>query len=766
MSHSIECPTCELVFQVDRIDEDLDQECPACGRQVNLKQHEHQNDVLASLAAFHENDDGNAGRSVQLADRFVVTLPLPDAIERRRRAERQVPLPPSASRMGANNGGAAVHPPAPRSISPPAQPVAPSRFSNPPAADASIEDFESKLSDSEEFEAGFDEISLGSHRDDGRVMIRPSSPAALPLEAIPDEDDEEEAVVLREGDIDASLLSASKSATEEEVTPAKPVPKALPFALPVVLIGVAGIVISLLIIAAIIFGLMQLNKPSAQSDAGGTGDPERLESVSDEEPIVKVSPLTSEEEDSIVAAVNGHAVTVEANFGDFRRVGSGILVNNNGWVLTTRSLVAGASEVAIETLELSNSGALPTSDDLDESNTRDRIRVSGMVTGMVSEDPDHDLILLKVNPSELGIESDLSLNDVGLPEPGTRLAIIGKASDIAGADVDSETEMDDASGSANTVFAAQAGEELSWAIVITKHGTVTAKRPFESLEATCAPLIGAPSSFAIDGAAVVDLNGNLVGITVVAARGHAYVVGMEHVNALLETASSSPSSLVSQPLAYWGDADEPERIRVPVASPDVNPGPAELGTVESIQTLEALFKQCNELEWQPSNDEEYNTFAQLAEYLVAAEEVAYDPDEEQSVRELMESSTVEIRKHLQTTGWPEQSEIEIVNQLALAKMKNESEGVYCFGKVLQTPGLAPRFEGSDSVVMELEGTGERIILPVSQSLSQLTSGSRWLIVGIHEPDGWIDVEGEEETSGKAAIVYTLFFIQEPEQVAG
>jgi predicted Zn finger-like uncharacterized protein len=202
----------------------------------------------------------------------------------------------------------------------------------------------------------------------------------------------------------------------------------------------------------------------------------------------------------------------------------------------------------------------------------------------------------------------------------------------------------------------------------------------------------------------------------------------------------------------FGDAEKP----VPTEPEDTS----SIGQFTP-DAVKSLFQQCQDLQWQPETLSDYAKLQGLAKLITdcgrAGENETFDADQ----KEAMLKAAVEVMETLSTTSWGDQLQIASINKLATEALQNRQEpGVFAYAEVYaQANG---QLDGANVVFFKLLGTDQHVAVTVKENSGQLTTGTRWLILGEFNFLRTIQLmDGNTGNTIKACEVIAYYVIEEP-----
>lgn len=433
---------------------------------------------------------------------------------------------------------------------------------------------------------------------------------------------------------------------------------------------------------------------------------------------------------------------------------SGVIVDNRGWVATSLPAVAGAQRISLSRASASGTDQGAVEAALFQSR------------GFIAVDPRNHVAILSFSPVDVAIDRDPVLSIDEFPAIDSVLLASGvphsKHPWLSGCKLNEKREVK-----------ADAISELA-RIRVEDSGLFPINKVLdgdpESLEIMVLDL---PVEGRLQGGPLLRLDGAIAGILVSPPNEESTMWGVSitHVRRLIEFSRDLPVPFDSAEVAVLQDVGV--RAKAQDNTTEANNGsdlhgqnlPPQPGTLTSRELLLELLGQCRDAGWSPRDTEEYLVFQQLCRYLTAAEEVVVDETIDEGLRLLLDQVAKEIRDEISRSPWPEEEMILQVNQMAIDSLSNPEDGFYGFAKVVLPPGLAPEINGAGSVVMQLLGHNQRIILPVTRSFDQLRTDTEWLIIGTNPGGRKLNVE-DAGTSRSMALIHAIHVNERPTLIVG
>jgi len=356
--------------------------------------------------------------------------------------------------------------------------------------------------------------------------------------------------------------------------------------------------------------------------------------------------------------------------------GCGFLIDPRGWVATNRHVVANATAAARVTFA-------------DGTECR--------LAGLVATRPEHDLAIVKLVDPPPGLPV-LDISYEGTPRLGSQVSAFGhpfNADFSLSKGVVSRvlTTADVLSGSqARVVLAMKAPEDLVW----VQH------------DAKISPGNSGGPLLAEDGR-VVGVN---TFINVKAEFGYA-----SHVRYLRELVAGASEEVTPLPAA------QPVAQTLGEGDTEVRPGQVLI----SAGRMKQLFDAGRGFAWTPQEPEQYQTLAELAKQMFLAKHLQVVPREvrapPEAVRNLV-GFTDQLFFQMRSAGWGARQS-KAINQYAVESVDEPGEGVMLFTTVAGN--------ARNALLLEIQGTGQRVVVPVGGALSKSPRGTNWLVIGLVSP---------------------------------
>lgn len=221
-------------------------------------------------------------------------------------------------------------------------------------------------------------------------------------------------------------------------------------------------------------------------------------------------------------------------------------------------------------------------------------------------------------------------------------------------------------------------------------------------------------------------------------------------------AEPTPAASVGKPAAPPGSraagSPTPER-------PD-KPAP---GSLASVDLIEQLHQKCRAMKWAPATAAQYATHQELARYVTAAQFLTDDASVQKGLRVIIGAAAQEVLDDLSKTPWPEQPRLAKVNRLAVEGLKRPGRALFAYVEVAYTSHEAEKVDGVPSVVVQLIGTGQLIVVPVREDPADLHRRSRWLLMGVHDPaiQFSLSTSAADEPAQTAPLVRAKYLVGRP-----
>ncbi|HAN97663.1 MAG TPA: hypothetical protein DCQ98_09650 [Planctomycetaceae bacterium] len=213
------------------------------------------------------------------------------------------------------------------------------------------------------------------------------------------------------------------------------------------------------------------------------------------------------------------------------------------------------------------------------------------------------------------------------------------------------------------------------------------------------------------------------------------------------------------------ETDPSEASTSGAPAPDAMPGnggaseaadvpPTVLDSIDRMRELHERLIAAEEL----SEPQTYRLAAELAWRTTVAEELEDSTSIEGGARLLFGQGAATVRDAWMRSAWKDDTALGRINRQAILSWP-EVRGFWGYAVVEDPPGIAPRTEDGDHVVLRLIDTEQRIAVPVSLAHDDLKVDSRWLVWGSVEPRKRLTL-GPERPS--VPVVHSRYLIEEPE----
>ena len=382
--------------------------------------------------------------------------------------------------------------------------------------------------------------------------------------------------------------------------------------------------------------------------------------------------------------------------------GCGFLIDPRGWVATNRHVVANATTAARVTFA-------------DGTECR--------LAGLVATRPEHDLAIVKLVDPPPGLPV-LDISYEGTPRLGSQVSAFGhpfNADFSLSKGVVSRvlTTADLLSGSqAQVVRAMKAPDDLVW----VQH------------DAKISPGNSGGPLLAEDGR-VVGVN---TFINVKAEFGYA-----SHVRYLRELVAGASEEVTPLPPA------QPVAQALGEGDTEVQPGQV----VISAGRMKQLFDAGRRFAWTPQEPEQYQALAELAKQMFLAKHLQAVPHTvrapPEAVRNLV-GFTDQLFFQMRSAGWGSRQS-KAINQYAVESVDEPGEGVMLFTTVAGN--------AHNALLLEIQGTGQRVVVPVGGALSKSPQGTHWLVIGLVSPQTAQVQSAAQPSPQRFRIVLTHYMLK-------
>ncbi len=508
-------------------------------------------------------------------------------------------------------------------------------------------------------------------------------------------------------------------------------------------------------------GAGQPSESAARDEEGGTTDRDSEGSIA--VPEVTLAEISALKWDEARDAV----VLIEVITEERKELGAGFLIEPRGWVATAYSLIHHGRYASIV--------------------TADGRKLA--VEGTVAKDPELDLAILKVE------------------DPGDHVSLITLP-------LDNQLErLDKKAGYIfGDRFRSQKGTSQCTALQSISIGELRASlRPFITEAARENGLLNwieldGHVSGTAHGGPVIDADGKVIGVAEylgeIGSRG--YAIHVKHLRDLKKKAAQV-EPLVPDPLARSDRPDRPgsvaelseddRRLLSPPAEDSADadnsdsvvqsdptradpgdsssfpgsdstaeieppPGDAPFSEPKDITAakLEETLAACDELRFVPS-EEDYVTFQNLAFLLTEVQRIADNEDTPANQREKQKEIAEKVVNRLSRERWVD---VENINKLAVDALANPHRGMFFYASVIGAQENFQPLEGRTGVFLRVIDTDKYVLFPTKLGADEFPRGSRWLILGIHNPRPRairVEINGEPHVPEH---LDTMFIVGEPE----
>ncbi len=177
--------------------------------------------------------------------------------------------------------------------------------------------------------------------------------------------------------------------------------------------------------------------------------------------------------------------------------------------------------------------------------------------------------------------------------------------------------------------------------------------------------------------------------------------------------------------------------------------------------VQALFEQCQELQWNPETLEDYAKLQGLAKLVADCGRAQESEILEADQKEEMLKASLRVMDSLSTIAWPDPLQVTRINKLATEALQNQQElGVFAYSEVyVQADG---QLDGANIIFFKLPGTDQHVAITVKENSGELTPGTRWLILGEFNFQRTIQLmDNNTGNTIKAPQVTAYYLLQEP-----
>ncbi len=245
----------------------------------------------------------------------------------------------------------------------------------------------------------------------------------------------------------------------------------------------------------------------------------------------------------------------------------------------------------------------------------------------------------------------------------------------------------------------------------------------------------------MSGSPLINEKGGVVGIStpLSSTSSDGTAIHVKHLADLLATAGTDVQPFAPDMVAGSDPPDfDPELD--PTVPPDV---PDETDPTEPTEPMELnvenivkLQQQCKEAAWQASDAKQYAALQELARLVTIAKIVEDDEAQPEELRVALGAVAQNVLEDLATTAWPNDARLGETNKQAADAIVFEGRPVFAYARVFAPAGVLQPIDGKPAVLLQLVESEQLITLLVTENASELTAGSRWLVLGRHLTGGF------------------------------
>jgi len=418
-------------------------------------------------------------------------------------------------------------------------------------------------------------------------------------------------------------------------------------------------------------------------------------------------------------------VTTLGEHGTDKLVGTAFVIDSRGWVATNYHLIrdAKAASVVVRVPDVS-------------------YQQSFTAQGIIAEDPAHDIAILAVDFKKAN------------PHPLTLQPIAGVES---GQDLVACQQ-----GDGSWLRACRAHSVLPTADLPRSCQAAVRQRKLDETQHLTWIQHDAPLAECDSGSPLLDRRGKVIGISTSLGSSSAsgYALPIRHLVALKDAANGEVKPFGQEDMVAVKPVDPPH-----VDPPSAKPEP---GTQESLVLIRNLQAECEKMDWMPKTMSDYKRFQELAVYVTAANVVEDDPDIAEDFRILIGSVATEVMQALNTQKWPGDAGLAEINSLATDSLKQgmDGDGLFAYVEIALPTKESPAVDGVPTIVCELIGTDQLVIIPVAISDRGLTKKSRWLVLGNHDRSAEYQVSIDGKPQRPAVWIQTKHLLGQPKVKKG
>jgi hypothetical protein len=273
----------------------------------------------------------------------------------------------------------------------------------------------------------------------------------------------------------------------------------------------------------------------------------------------------------------------------------------------------------------------------------------------------------------------------------------------------------------------------------------------------------------MSGSPLINEKGGVVGIsTPLSSTGSdGTAIHVKHVADLLASAGTEVKSFAPDMVAGGDppDVDPPIGPTNPTPDPPTvpdDPGPSDPREL-TVEAIVKLHQQCKEAGWRAADRDQYAVLQELARAITIAKQVEEDETQPEPIRVALGLAAQTVLEDLSSTAWPDDERLAETNKQAADGLAVEGRPLFGYGRVVGPAGTLNPIDEKPAVILELVGTQQLVILLVTENPSELTNGSRWLLMGNHDSRFRVMLSTNDPTVPPrlAPVIQAKYIVGEP-----
>jgi S1-C subfamily serine protease len=180
---------------------------------------------------------------------------------------------------------------------------------------------------------------------------------------------------------------------------------------------------------------------------------------------------------------------------------------------------------------------------------------------------------------------------------------------------------------------------------------------------------------------------------------------------------------------YEGPSEPTEIVNVPPTAPPADDPFAEPQEITA-EKLEKALEVCEDLRFVVATEEEYANLQDLAFLLTKVQELADDESVPNERREKLKAAAEKVTSRLANVPWVD---VGGINKLAVTALANPHRGTFLYVTMMGSqPNVAP-LGGRNIILFKTIDAERLVVMPTKAEIAEFPRGSRWLLVGVHNP---------------------------------